>query len=296
MNTTSPTEFDQRFSHHFTTVNGVRLHYVIGGQGEPVVLLHGWLGTWYVWRRVMPALVEHYTVIAPDMRGYGDSDKPETGYDSRTLQEDIYQLVQQLGFHRIFLVGHDMGAPPAYAYAAEHPDDVRRLVYLDEPVPGFGMEELLKFSPETAPNGGLWWFFFNMVPNLPETLAKGREREFLSWFYDYYLYDRSSISDDVVDEYVRCYSQPNGWRGGIGCYRELFKSEAQNREYGKQKLKIPVLALGGAKSMGPHVQQLMQQVAEDVRGGSVEHCGHFIPEERPDYLVEQLLEFFGEEP
>lgn len=171
---------------------------------------------------------------------------------------------------------------------------MRRLVYLDEPVLGFGMEELLKFSSDTAKGGGLWWFFFNMVPDLPETLAKGREREFLGWFFDNYCYDRASIDDRAMAEYVRCYSQPNKWRGGISCYRALFDSEQQNREYAKQKLKIPVLALGGEKSMGSHVQQLMQQVALDVRGGSIEQCGHFIPEERPDYLVEQLLRFFGE--
>lgn len=148
--------FHQKFSHHYTTVNDVRLHYVMGGQGEPVVLLHGWLGTWYVWRKVISEIAQHYTVIVPDLRGFGDSDKPKTGYDTHTLQNNIYQLVQQLGFQRIFLVGHDMGALPPYAYAAEHPDDVRRLVYLDEPVPGFGMKDLLKFSPETAKQGGLW--------------------------------------------------------------------------------------------------------------------------------------------
>jgi alpha-beta hydrolase superfamily lysophospholipase len=106
------------FSHNTASVNGIQLHYVIGGQGDPVVLLHGWPETWYAWHKVMPALAKNYTVIAPDLRGLGDSSKPPTGYDGKTVAEDIHQLVTQLGFETIFLVGHDIGAFVAYPYAA----------------------------------------------------------------------------------------------------------------------------------------------------------------------------------
>src|SRR3712207_3166172 len=114
------------FSHHTASVNGIQMHYVIGGQGEPVVLLHGWPETWYAWHRVMPALAKNYTVIAPDLRGLGDSSKPPTGYDGKTVAEDIHQLVTQLGFDTIYLVGHDIGTWVAYPYAAEHPTEVEK--------------------------------------------------------------------------------------------------------------------------------------------------------------------------
>ena len=119
------------FSHHMAVVNGVQIHYVIGGHGDPVVLLHGWPETWYEWHHVMPALAKNYTVIAPDLRGLGDSSKPLTGYDGKTVAEDIHQLVTQLGFKTIFLVGHDIGSQLAYSYAAAHPTEVKKLVVMD---------------------------------------------------------------------------------------------------------------------------------------------------------------------
>src|SRR6476619_3130806 len=125
------------FSHHMATVNGIQIHYVIGGRGDPVVLLHGWPETWYAWHKVMPALAKNYTVIAPDLRGLGDSSKPLTGYDGKTVAEDIHQLVTRLGFKTIFLVGHDIGSFVVYPYAAEHPTEVKRLVVMDVPPPGF---------------------------------------------------------------------------------------------------------------------------------------------------------------
>ena len=140
------------FSHHTAAVNGIQMHYVIGGHGDPVVLLHGWPQTWYEWRHVMPALARNYTVIAPDLRGLGESSKPITGYDGKTTAEDIHQLVTKLGFNDIFLVGHDFGVQVAYSYAAAHPNEIKRLVILDVPVAGIG------------PGGnitGLWWAQFH---------------------------------------------------------------------------------------------------------------------------------------
>src|SRR5215467_6954623 len=125
------------FSHNMASVNGIKLHYVIGGHGPPIVLLHGWPETWYEWHKVMPALAKNYTVIAPDLRGLGDSSKPPTGYDGKTVAEDIHQLVTHLGFKTIFLVGHDIGSFVAYAYAAAHPSEVKKLVIMDVPPAGF---------------------------------------------------------------------------------------------------------------------------------------------------------------
>ncbi|MUG91668.1 alpha/beta fold hydrolase [Scytonema sp. UIC 10036] len=291
---TQNTNFNQKFSHHTAIVNDITLHYTIGGKGEPVLLWHGFLETWYCWRKVMPALAERYTVIAPDMRGYGDSDKPAQGYDARTLAEDFRQLIQQLGFHQIHLVAHDMGAPPALLYASEYPNEVLSLTYLDEPVlleeP---LQQIFKFAPETMHNGGLWWWTFALAQDLPEQLIAGHEREFLTYFYNTYCYDPNSIYD-AVEEYLRTFATPGGVSGALGVYRGVFESIQQTTPLLQNKIEIPVLALGGEKSMGDRVKAMLQSVASNVRGGMVEHCGHFIPDERPDYLVDRLFTFFAD--
>ncbi len=277
-------------THHTTFVNDVRLHYVTAGQGDPVVLLHGWPETWYQWRKIIPALAERYTVIAPDLRGLGDSSKPKTGYDKRTLADDVYKLVSKLGHERIFLVGHDWGGPTAYAYACAHPDDVRRLVILDVPIPGAGLEKI----PQMSPKGGLWHISFHSVPDLPEVLVAGREREYLSWFYRT-AYNPTAITEEDIDEYVRCYAAPGGMRAGFEYYRAFWDDVAHNTENAKTKLTMPVLALGGKYSFGKQTLRSLQTLAENVRGGEIDQCGHWVAEEQPEYLTKQLLTFFGEE-
>lgn len=291
--------FNATFTHHTTLVNdGVRLHYVIGGQGEPVLLWHGFLETWYCWRKIMPTLAEKYTIIAPDMRGYGDSEKPSSGYDARTLAEDFRTLVQQLGFRKIFIVAHDMGAPPALVYAGEYPDEVRAIAYLDEPVlTEKNMQQVHKFSPDTLKNGGLWWWAFGLSSDMPEKLISGKEREFLTWFYDNYTVARASIEPEAVEEYLRTFAAPEGISGAFGVYRAIFETIEQTEQYAKllSKIKTPILGLGGEKSMGERTKQMLEGVASNVRGGIVPDCGHFVPDEQPNYLVEQLLAFFGEQ-
>lgn len=138
------------FKHHTAAIDDVRLHYVIAGNGDPVVLLHGWPQTWFEWRRIIPALAAKYTVLAPDLRGLGDSSKPQGGYDKRTVADDLYKLVRKLGFERIYLVGHDWGGPTAYAYAVAHPDDVRKLVILDVSIPNETWEKFPMFNRRGA--------------------------------------------------------------------------------------------------------------------------------------------------
>jgi len=290
---TSDADFDKVFSHHTAQVNGITVHYVIGGRGDPVVLLHGWPQTWYEWRQVMPALAQRYTVIAPDMRGLVYSGKPTTGYDKRTVATDIYHLVCQLGFQRIFLVGHDMGGMVAYAYAAAYREHVRRLAILEILLPGFGFEEQLHVTRERR----IWHPAFHMAPDIPEALITGRERIYLSWFYKlaFSVYNPAAITEADINEYVRCYSAPGALRAGFEYYRSVFDDAEHNQESAKTKLKIPVLALGGERSLRDQPMRSMQAVAEDVRGGVVEHAGHWIPEERPDFLTEQLLTFFEDE-
>ena len=282
------TQFDSTFTHHTAVVNDIRLHYVMGGQGDPVVLLHGWPETWYAWRKVMPALAHQYTVIAPDMRGLGDSDKPATGYDKSTVADDIYQLVRQLGFQRIFLVGHDMGGPVAYAYAAAHPQDVRRFVFIESLLPGIGYEQMVRESNN-------WHHRFNVTRDLAEALVAGKEKIFLSWFYRQDAYNPTTISEADIDEYVRCYIVPGGMRAAFEYYRAMLQDAEQNKEHAKTKLTMPVLAIGGDRAVGNLVVTEMQQVASFVRGSIIKDCKHWVAEEHPDTLSQQLLAFFGEE-
>ena len=279
------------FSHNVASVNGIQLHYVIGGQGDPVVLLHGWPETWYAWHKVMPALAKNYTVIAPDLRGLGDSSKPLTGYDGKTLAEDIHQLVTQLGFKTLFLVGHDIGTQVAYSYAAAHPTEVKKLVVMELTIPGF------------APAGRmpLWWVIFHQTPDVPEALVEGKEQEYLSWFFQNLPFNPAAITQTDINEYVRHYSAPGGMSAGFEHYRAFPHDAIQNQNYSKTKLTMPVLALGGGyiPTFGgnitmPTIIYGMKQLAQNVTGITVPNSGHFIPDEQPKFLVEQLTKFFNE--
>jgi pimeloyl-ACP methyl ester carboxylesterase len=274
------------YIHYKTTVNGILMHYVIGGKGDAVVLLHGWPETWYEWRNIIPELIaNNYTVIAPDMRGLGDSEKPQTGYDTKTLAEDIYQLVKKLGYSKIYLVAHDWGGPVAYSYAAAHPEDVRKMIILDTLLPGFGFEEAGSFSPD-----GIWHFSFHAVRDLPEKLIDGKEDVYLNWFYDR-TYNQSAITPEDREEYIKQYSKPGAMRAGFEYYRAVFEDAEQNKEYAKEKLKIPILTIGGEAAIGNFTTTSFQRVANNVTGITLPNTGHFIPEERPNFLTKQILNF-----
>jgi pimeloyl-ACP methyl ester carboxylesterase len=282
------------FSHHTASVNGIQMHYVIGGQGEPVVLLHGWPQTWYEWRHVMPALAKNYTVVVPDLRGLGDSSKPVTGYDGNTTAEDIYQLVSHLGLgQKIYLVGHDVGAQTAYSYAAIHPDNVSKLVIMDYVFPGF--------YPSNLEGVCCWWFSFHQTRDVPELLTAGNEREYLSWHYRGLAYNPEAITEDDIDTYVSSYSAPGGMRAGFEYYRAFPINEEQNKALSETKLQIPILALGGdiypalgGDAPGNFALDSTQGLAENVKGVIVPLSGHYIAEEAPDFLVKELVKFFSE--
>jgi pimeloyl-ACP methyl ester carboxylesterase len=282
------------FSHHMATVNGIQLHYVIGGQGDPVVLLHGWPQTWYEWRHVMPVLAQNYTVIAPDLRGLGDSSKPVTGYDGNTTAEDIYQLLTQLNLdEKIYLVGHDVGAQTAYSYTAIHPNNVSKLVIMDYVFPGF--------YPPSLEGVCCWWFSFHQTRDIPELLTAGNEREYLSWHYRGLAYNAEAITEADIDKYVSSYSAPGGMRAGFEYYRAFPINAEQNKMLSETKLQIPVLALGGdiypalgGGAPGNFALDSTQGLAENVRGVIVPLSGHYIAEEQPQFVVEQLTKFFSE--
>ncbi len=278
-------------THHFADLDEVLLHYVTAGSGDPIVLLHGWPQTWYEWRKIIPALAEKYLVIAPDLRGLGDSSRPAGGYDKRTLAGDIWQLLHdRLGYDRFHVVGHDWGGPVAYALAGAQPEAVRRLAILDVIIPGDGADTF-------SQGGRRWHHALHQTLDLPEALTQGRERIYLTWFYRNLGYRPDAITEADIDEYLRTYTLPGAMRAGLAYYRALPQDIADNQELrARFTLPMPILALGGAKGRGRgrEVIESLQRVAHDVRGGTVPDCGHWMTEEQPEYLVERLLEFFGE--
>lgn len=287
------TELTETFTHHTTVVNdGVHIHYVIGGKGDPVVLLHGWPKTWYKWRKILPALASSYTAIALDLPGLGDSSPPTAGYEKRTVAEYIYQLVNSLGFNQINLVGHDIGGMVAYAYAAAHPEGVRRLVLTEFWLPGFGLEEGMDVA-----QGGLWHFGFHMASEIPEMLTAGKEREYLTAMGAFKpASNAAAFTEADINEYVRHYAAPGKMHAGFEYYRTLLKDGQQNRESAKTKLQMPVLVLVGSEgAVGERLLKGVQAVADNVQSGAIAQSGHWLAEEQPEALSQQLLTFFGGE-
>jgi len=281
------------FSHRKAFVQGLRLHYRDAGEGSPVLLMHGWMGTSYTWRHVAPRLVTAgHRVIAPDMRGYGDSDKPLNGYDGLTLVGDMRELLRQAGVEgKVHVVGWDMGALPAYLFAATHPDEVATLVYLDEPLPSVNLHELSAFTRENY--GGYWHFGFNHTSGLAELLLQGHEREYFNFLYGQMLYDPSSITEEDKDEYLRTFATPAGIMGSNGWYRDLLVTTDQFAEaIARGKLSLPVLGLGGEAGT-PFTKDQLAVIADDVEGGVIAECGHMIAEEKPAELSERMVAFLA---
>lgn len=277
--------------HHYAYLSDIRMHYVTAGEGELLVLLHGWPQTWYEWRELIPGLAKKFRIIAPDLRGLGDTSRPQHGYDSATIASDVWELVNgKLGYERFFLAGHDWGGPVAFSLAAQHRDAVRRLAIIDVSIPGDGTANI-------SQGGKRWHHGFHQTLDMPERLIEGREHIYLGWFYENYGARRGAISPDAVQEYLRVYSQPGALRSGFEYYRNIPTDIVQNEEMLERdgELAMPVLALGGAGGWGRRMEVLesCQRVALDVRGGIVEGAGHWIPEEQPAELARLLLEFFA---
>ena len=284
----------QGFEHGFRTVDGVRLHYVDGGKadGEVVVLLAGFPESWYAWRKIMPLLGSAYRVIAPDLPGQGDSDRPAGGYDTQSLAVAVHGLLQQIGVDRYFLAAHDVGAWVAYPYAALFGGEVRRLVLMDAGIPGITLPDALPTAPDRA--WRTWHFAFHALQDLPELLLAGREAEYLDWFLRRKTANPEAFSDADLQEYLRVFKKEGGLRAGLAYYRAASVSAQQNRAMAAQgKLAMPVLALGSDQGSISDMATPLRAFADDVRGGSIPFCGHFLPEEQPEAVARELLEFFG---
>jgi pimeloyl-ACP methyl ester carboxylesterase len=302
MPTSESTRTVSDFSSEIAEINGIRIHYWLGGDpsGTPVLLWHGFLSTSLEWRHVMPELVgAGYAVLVPDMRGYGDSDKPAgtDGYDARALAEEFRALVRQIGFGNgkpLILAAHDMGAPPALIWASDHPEEIAGLLYIEGPVMlSAVLQKIIAYTPEAMKKGSMWWWILPLAPDVPERLVVGREREFLTWFYDTAMARREAITEKDLNETLRTFSGREGVLGSMGVYRAAFASIEQTEPLARllvgNKVAVPVVALGGEKGLGANVESMVKLVAKNVKGEVIANCGHFLPEEFPEVVVRHIL-------
>ena len=265
-------------------VNGTRIHYLVGGKGTPVVLLHGYTQTGHVWRPIMGELARTHTVIVPDMRGAGGSEKAPDGYQKTNMAKDIHELVGSISKEPATVVGHDIGMMVAYAYAAQYPKDVNKLALMDAPLPGIGnWTNMLMLSD-------LWHFHF--FGETPEKLVAGRERTYFEHFWNDFAADRTkSIKEADRKLYAAAYAQPGGMHAGFQYYKAFPQDAEQFAELSKTRLTMPMLVLAGEKSGGELLINHGKLLAENVDGRIIKGSGHWIIEEAPEQTIPALLGF-----
>jgi pimeloyl-ACP methyl ester carboxylesterase len=270
----------------FADVNGVRLHYLVAGQGDPVVLLHGYAQTSHMWRPLMAKLAGTRTVIAPDLRGIGQSSIPADGYTKAAMAQDIHALVQSLGLGRIRIAGHDIGLMVAYAYAAQYPSEVDRIALLDAFLPGVGNWRDVWLLRD------LWHFHF--YGETPLALVDGRERIYFEHFWNDFAADRTrSVPERDRQIYTEAYARPGGMRAGFEVFRAFERDAEEFARFAQTLLSMPMLVLTGEKASGDVLIRQARLVATDVEGVVVRGSGHWLMEEAPDQVVPKLVEFFN---
>jgi len=288
------------FKNGYVDVDGVHLHYVAGGKGEPLVLLPGWPETWWTFHKIMPALAEHYTVIAVDLRGMGASSRPADGYDKKTMAKDIHALVQSLGYEKVNIAGHDIGSAVAFAYAENYPDATDKLVMMEFPHPD---ESLTTFPllPAQAPVGNkvgssrpyLWWFAFNQIHGLPEQLLAGRIRVEQDWLFKYFLVDENAVDARDRAVYEHAYNGSDAIRASNAWYQAFTQDIADNKGYGP--LNLPVLVLAGPAYQWMKV--VVGKKATNLTALAVPNSGHFVHEEQPEFVSKTVIDFLqNQEP
>jgi len=278
------------FTHRYAEVNGTRIHYVIGGHGPAIILLHGFPFTWAVWCEVMPLLAKAgYTVLAPDLRGMGDSAPAEDDtFTKVNVADDVHRIAQSLGLGPVNLVGMDVGGMVAYAYASRNPADVRRLVLSETLIPGFGLEEMMNPA-----DGGTWTFGFHAQVELATFLTRGKEREFLTPFYELTSVKPEAAAHGAAT-YLPHFAGPSGIRGGFQHYRSMVADGKANRAEFSGKLPMPVLVLNG--DHGYFRAELLkgaQLVAEHVDDAVIPQASHAYAYDNPEATAERLLRFFA---
>jgi haloacetate dehalogenase len=270
--------------------NGIRQYYLEAGSGPPVVLLHGFPETNYAWRYQIPALARRYRVVAPDLRGYGETDKPASGYDKRNMANDLRELMKAIDLCKIALVGHDRGARVATRFAKDHPDAIDRLVVMDN-VP----TRIIARDFDAQKARAYWFFLFHLVPDLPEALIAGRENVWLRHFFSDWCYNPAAISGEAFDTYVRAYQAPGAVRGAMADYRANAEDVAQDIADADVKIACPVMSLWGADFYAVGKMFDMPKVWDELASNLVTHaipqCGHLPQEEQPDVVTRLLLDF-----
>lgn len=265
-------------------VDGVRLHYLTAGRGPAVVLLHGYTQTSHMWRPILPKLARQFTVIAPDLPGIGDSSIPAGGLDMKTAAIRVHGLARALGFRKAAVVGHDIGLMVAYAYAAQFPREVEKLVVMDAFLPG------VEGWAAVYNNPGIWHFRFNGPT--PEALVKGRERVYFNHFWNAFAADKAhSIPEPDRKVYTAAYARPGRMRAGWAYFVSFQQAARDFAALSRKKLSMPVLAIGGQKANGEVLGRQMKSVAKDAKMMVLKDTGHWVMEERPRKTTEALLKF-----
>jgi pimeloyl-ACP methyl ester carboxylesterase len=286
------------FKNGMAAVNGIHLHYVEGGKGEPFVLLPGWPETWWEYHKIMPTLGKQFNVIVVDLRGMGSSSRPQGGYDKKTMAKDIHALVGRLGYEKVDMAGHDIGAMVAFAFAANYPDATRKLAIMDVPHPDDSwmkmpmLPQVGKFGTkiDEAHPGYPWWFAFHQVKGLPETILKGGGMSvYQDFLIDYLTKDSRSISSFDRRVYHAAYASPDAIRAGDAWYQAFSQDVLDARTY--PKLTMPVLGLGST-GYGWLEASLVPKCT-NVRLVRIENSGHFVAEEQPKVTATELSEFFA---
>jgi pimeloyl-ACP methyl ester carboxylesterase len=277
-------------THHRAQVNGTKLHYIAAGKsGSPILLVHGFPETWWTFRKLIPLLASSHRVFAVDLRGFGDSDNEPGMYDSKTSAEDLHLLIEQLEVGPVHITGQDISGATVFRLATTHPEDVRSFTAIEMGLAGFGLEILADIT-----HGGAWHIGVLAAPGIPEMLLAGREREFLGQFaFPALSATPGAITETDVDEFVRTYARPNGWRGAIGLYQSMLQEGAEIKALANSHaLTVPVLAVGAGG--GPFTLGTMSQAAAtEVRSVSIDGVGHYAAMEAPDELAKAILDFGG---
>ncbi|MCF0054760.1 alpha/beta fold hydrolase [Dyadobacter sp. CY356] len=280
----APADPPSNFKHQTANVNGVDIHYVIGGTGAPLLLVHGFGQNWYMWNRLLPELSKHFTVIAPDLRGVGESGKPESGYDKKTMAKDLHELMKKLGFNSINLAGHDIGLMVAYAYAAQYPTEVKKLALMDALLPG--IEPVWSQVSASA-----WWFGFFGWPASGEIVA-GREEQFLTNFWPMVGHVEKPFTKQETDEFIRAYAVKGGTTGAFHWFGNFPQDAKDNVVFAKTKLTMPLLAMGGEYFGAAFLKDHSRLVATNVSKTKIMGSGHWVVQEQTEQVQKGLLDFF----
>jgi pimeloyl-ACP methyl ester carboxylesterase len=276
-----PIAIDSRFAE----VNGIRLHYLIAGTGDPVLLLHGFAQTSHMWWPLIPELAKTHTVIAPDLRGFGSSAKPEGGYDKKTMAQDVHALATTLGHTRVGVVGHDIGLMVAYAYAAQHPAEVDRITLMDAFLPGVGDWTTVWLLRD------LWHFHF--YGKTPLALVTGRERIYLEHFWNDFAADPArSVSEPDRQLYAAAYAKPGAMQAGFEVFRAFEQDAKDFAALANTKLPMPMLVLTGEKASGEFLIAQGRLVADKVEGVVIKGSGHWLMDEATAQAIPKLVAFF----